>query len=89
MKLRRAVRAIDGFGYQVEILDLGPKGSITKTEADIMIQDTNMRMGEHDNQHEVFIANHWSPLRKIEFDDIISSHKKKKVVLRRGNEVIR
>lgn len=84
MKLRRLVDAAgDGYLYTIEYIELFGRGQ-TKTET---VREpshlTKMRMQDQTNQHELLVETEYKQVSREEFNQIISEHKKKNVIIRR------
>lgn len=84
MKLRAVVRAIDGFKYEVEEIDVFPNGNISSRTVELSTNQTNMRCLQHNYWHEKQLkGGAWHLLTEQQFKDEMNYYRTPKVITRK------
>ena len=81
-KLRRVIRAVDGFQYEVEQLIVSERSTSTEILY-LKIDQTNIRCLQHDMHHERLVGSNWFIITEDEFNEALKKYKFNKIKTRK------
>lgn len=80
--LRKLIRAIDGYGYELEEFTLSPNRIVTRKVVLARIHETTIRSQVGDHYESDFGGGEYHSIPEATFNSLIQKHKGRKIVRR-------